>query len=70
MMKVLCDIDEEKIEIKEFAIPEIIEERDVIVEITYDLLCATDIHIVKGKVPRVKKGINSWARRVRNSEQN
>ena len=57
MMKVLCDIDEEKIEIKEFPIPEIIEERDVIVEITYDLLCITDIHIVKGKVPRVKKGI-------------
>ena len=57
MMKGLCYIDDEKIEIKEFPIPEIQEETDAIVEITYASICTSDIHIVKGKVPRAKKGI-------------
>lgn len=57
MMKGLCYIDDEKIEIKEFPKPVIQEETDVIVEITYASICTSDIHIVKGKVPRAKKGI-------------
>jgi len=57
MMKGLCYIDTEKIEIKEFPIPEIQQETDVIVEITYASICTSDIHIIKGKVPRAKKGI-------------
>ena len=57
MMKGLCYVDDEKIEIKEFPIPELKEETDAIVEITYASICTSDIHIVKGKVPRAKKGI-------------
>ena len=56
-MKGLCYVDDEKIEIREFPIPEIQEETDIIVEITYASICTSDIHIVKGKVPRARKGI-------------
>ena len=56
-MKGLCYIDDEKIEVKEFPIPEIEDDFDVIVEVTYASICTSDIHIVKGKVPRAKKGI-------------
>ena len=57
MMKGLCYVDDEKLEIKEFPIPEIEQDTDAIVEITYASICTSDIHIVKGKVPRAKKGI-------------
>ena len=56
-MKGLCYVDDEKLEIKEFPIPEIEQDTDAIVEITYASICTSDIHIVKGKVPRAKKGI-------------
>lgn len=58
MMKGLCYVDDEKIEIKEFPIPEIEQETDAIVSITYASICTSDIHIVKGKVPRAKKRNN------------
>ena len=48
---------QKKIEIKEFPIPTIENETDIIVEITYASICTSDIHIIKGKVPRAKKGI-------------
>lgn len=57
MMKGLCYVDEEKIEVKDFPIPEIEQETDAIVEINYASICTSDIHIIKGKVPRAKKGI-------------
>jgi len=57
MMNGLCYVDDEKIEIKEFPIPEIEQETDAVVSITYASICTSDIHIVKGKVPRAKKGI-------------
>ncbi len=57
MMKGLCYVDNEKIEIVEIPKPIIQEDSDVIVEITYASICTSDIHIVKGKVPRAKKGI-------------
>ena len=56
-MEGLAFIDTEKIEIKSFPIPKIEEETDAIVEITYASICTSDIHIVKGKVPRANKGI-------------
>ena len=57
MMKGLCYVDDEKIEIREFPIPEIEKDTDAIVEINYASICTSDIHIIKGKVPRAKKGI-------------
>eukprot|EP00833_Pecoramyces_ruminatium_P017194 jgi/Orpsp1_1/1191226/evm.model.d7180000084227.1 len=57
MMKGLCYIDDEKIEIKEFPLPDIEQDTDAIVTVTYASICSSDIHIVKGKVPRAKKGI-------------
>jgi len=57
MMKGLCYVDDENIEVREFPIPDIEEDTDVIVEINYASICTSDIHIVKGKVPRAKKGI-------------
>ena len=57
MMKGLCYVDDEKIEVREFPIPDIEEDTDAIVEINYASICTSDIHIVKGKVPRAKKGI-------------
>ena len=46
-----------KLEIKETSIPEIEKPTDAIVEITYASICTSDIHILKGKVPRAKKGV-------------
>ena len=57
MMKGLCYVDDEKIELKDFPIPEIEQDTDAIVEINYASICTSDIHIVKGKVPRAKKSI-------------
>ena len=57
MMKGVCYVDDEKIELRDFPIPEIEQETDAIVEINYASICTSDIHIVKGKVPRAKKGI-------------
>ena len=57
MMKGLCYVDEEKIEVRDFPIPEIEKDTDAIVEINYASICTSDIHIIKGKVPRAKKGI-------------
>ena len=57
MMKGLCYVDDEKIEVREFPIPELEKDTDAIVEINYASICTSDIHIVKGKVPRAKKGI-------------
>ena len=57
MMKGLCYVDDEKIEVRDFPIPDIEKDTDVIVEINYASICTSDIHIVKGKVPRAKKGI-------------
>ena len=56
-MKGLCYVDDEKIEVRDFPIPDIEKDTDVIVEINYASICTSDIHIVKGKVPRAKKGI-------------
>ena len=56
-MKGLCYVDKEKIEIREFPLPTIQEDTDIIVEITYASICTSDIHIIKDKVPRAKKGI-------------
>ena len=38
-------------------IPKIQKENDVIVKITISSICTSDIHIIKGKVPRAKEGI-------------
>ena len=57
MMKGLCYVDDEKIEVREFPIPELEKDTDAIVEINYASICTSDIHIIKGKVPRAKKGI-------------
>ena len=38
-------------------IPKIQNENDVIVKITISSICTSDIHIIKGKVPRAKEGI-------------
>ena len=56
-MKGLCYVDDEKIEVTEFPIPELEKDTDAIVEINYASICTSDIHIIKGKVPRAKKGI-------------
>ena len=56
-MKGLCYVDDEKIEVREFPIPELEKDTDAIVEINYASICTSDIHIIKGKVPRAKKGI-------------
>ena len=57
MMKGPCYVDDEKIEVREFPIPELEKDTDAIVEINYASICTSDIHIIKGKVPRAKKGI-------------
>ena len=57
MMKGLCYVDDEKIEVREFPIPELEKDTDAIVEINYASICTSAIHIIKGKVPRAKKGI-------------
>ena len=57
MMQGLCYLGEDKIQIKNFPIPEIEEDTDAIVEITHASICTSDIHIIKGKVPRAQKGI-------------
>ena len=57
MMKGMCYVDDEKIEVREFPIPELEKDTDAIVEINYASICTSDIHIIKGKVPRAKKGI-------------
>ena len=51
-MEGLCYIGEDIIQIKNFPIPEIENDTDAIVEITYASICTSDIHIIKGKVPR------------------
>ena len=57
MMKGLSYVDDEKIEVREFPIPELEKDTDAIVEINYASICTSDIHIIKGKVPRAKKGV-------------
>lgn len=57
MMEGLCYIGEDIIQIKNFPIPEIENDTDAIVEITYASICTSDIHIIRGKVPRAKKGV-------------
>ena len=56
-MEGLCYIDKEKLEIKTFPLPKITSPNEVIIEIKYASLCTSDIHIIKDKVPRAKKGI-------------
>ncbi|EKE41770.1 hypothetical protein ENUP19_0162G0024 [Entamoeba nuttalli] len=56
-MKGLCFSDENQLEIIEVEKPQINHETDAIVKITFASICSSDIHILKGKVPRAKKGV-------------
>lgn len=56
-MKALVWRDIDKIELVEKPIPEIVEDSDAIVKVTYSSICTSDLHIIKGFVPNSQKGI-------------
>ena len=56
MMKGFCYKDINTIELITVPKPTIQEPTDVIVKMTYASICSSDIHIIKGKVPRAKQG--------------
>ena len=56
-MKAFKYIGKENYELTTEEIPKIKTENDVIVKITIASICTSDIHIIKGKVPRAKEGI-------------
>ena len=49
--------DGKKIELTERKSPEIINPRDAIVKVTLSSICTSDLHIIKGYVPKAKPGI-------------
>ena len=56
-MKALVWQDINKIELLEKPIPEIIEDSDAIVKVTFSSICTSDLHIIKGFVPNAKQGV-------------
>ncbi len=57
MMKALVYKDIGQIELIEKSIPVIQSEKDAIVRVELSSICTSDLHIVRGFVPRAKKGI-------------
>ena len=56
-MKAVVFKDVENLVFEERAEPKILEETDVLLEVTLTTICSSDIHIKKGFVPRAVKNI-------------
>lgn len=55
-MKALVYKDTETLDFTTVPVPDITDPKDVIVRVTFASICSSDIHIIKGAVPRAKKG--------------
>lgn len=56
-MRALVWLDIDKIELVEKPVPEIVEDSDAIVKVTFSSICTSDLHIIKGFVPNAQKGV-------------
>ena len=56
-MKALVYHGEGRISLEDRPVPRILEERDVIVRVTRSTICTSDLHIIRGAVPKAVPGI-------------
>lgn len=56
-MKALIYDSKNSIKLIEKEIPQILDAKDAIVKVTLSTICTSDLHIIKGKVPKAQQGI-------------
>jgi len=55
-MKANCWMDKQVVEVREVPDPKILNERDAIVRVTSTAICGSDLHLLNGFIPTMKKG--------------